>query len=238
MTWRDLFDAGDRAGAQARVLHQRAPLFDWWSSDEACCARTSARSSGRGRTSAADARLVEAHLGLSGDEILYVGDHMFGDVHVTKERAALAHRAHPARAGGRAGGAGCVPRRRGAARDAMADKERSSTNVDAAAGSPAPQPATATARGRRRRLERGDPRAAGPAGRARPRIAPLAKRSNELLNPRWGLLMRAATTRATWPARSSATPTSTPRACRTCSLHALRLPALAAREPAARGGSR
>jgi hypothetical protein len=27
---------------------------------------------------------VEKHLGLSGDEILYVGDHMFGDVHVTK----------------------------------------------------------------------------------------------------------------------------------------------------------
>ncbi|MGQ0505351.1 MAG: 5'-nucleotidase domain-containing protein, partial [Myxococcaceae bacterium] len=27
---------------------------------------------------------VEKHLKLSGDEILYVGDHMFGDVHVTK----------------------------------------------------------------------------------------------------------------------------------------------------------
>jgi 5'-nucleotidase len=30
------------------------------------------------------ARKVEEFLGLSGDEILYVGDHMFGDVHVTK----------------------------------------------------------------------------------------------------------------------------------------------------------
>ncbi len=30
------------------------------------------------------AQKVEEHLGLSGDEILYVGDHMFGDVHVTK----------------------------------------------------------------------------------------------------------------------------------------------------------
>src|SRR6202008_3650166 len=30
------------------------------------------------------AHQVESHLGLSGDEILYVGDHMFGDVHVTK----------------------------------------------------------------------------------------------------------------------------------------------------------
>src|SRR5262249_53879917 len=26
---------------------------------------------------------VERHLGISGDEMLYVGDHMFGDVHVT-----------------------------------------------------------------------------------------------------------------------------------------------------------
>jgi 5'-nucleotidase len=30
------------------------------------------------------ARALEKTLGLSGDEILYVGDHMFGDVHVTK----------------------------------------------------------------------------------------------------------------------------------------------------------
>ncbi|MEA3217911.1 MAG: hypothetical protein QOJ19_4067 [Acidimicrobiia bacterium] len=32
-----------------------------------------------------DARLVERSLGMSGSEILYVGDHLFGDVHVTGE---------------------------------------------------------------------------------------------------------------------------------------------------------
>jgi hypothetical protein len=32
-----------------------------------------------------DAQLVESSLGLSGAEILYVGDHLFGDVHVSKE---------------------------------------------------------------------------------------------------------------------------------------------------------
>ena len=31
-----------------------------------------------------NAALVERHLGLSGDEILYVGDHIFGDVHMSK----------------------------------------------------------------------------------------------------------------------------------------------------------
>lgn len=31
------------------------------------------------------ANAVEKHLGFSGDEILYVGDHMFGDVHVSKK---------------------------------------------------------------------------------------------------------------------------------------------------------
>ncbi len=31
-----------------------------------------------------NARLVEAYLGLSGDEILYVGDHLYGDVHFSK----------------------------------------------------------------------------------------------------------------------------------------------------------
>jgi HAD superfamily 5'-nucleotidase-like hydrolase len=32
-----------------------------------------------------NAALVEEHLGLTGDQILYVGDHLFGDVHVTKK---------------------------------------------------------------------------------------------------------------------------------------------------------
>jgi HAD superfamily 5'-nucleotidase-like hydrolase len=32
-----------------------------------------------------DARLVESSLGLSGSQILYVGDHLFGDVHVSKD---------------------------------------------------------------------------------------------------------------------------------------------------------
>jgi hypothetical protein len=32
-----------------------------------------------------DALLVEASLGLSGSQILYVGDHLFGDVHVSKD---------------------------------------------------------------------------------------------------------------------------------------------------------
>jgi hypothetical protein len=31
-----------------------------------------------------NAAIVEEHLNLSGDEILYVGDHLFGDVHVSK----------------------------------------------------------------------------------------------------------------------------------------------------------
>ena len=31
-----------------------------------------------------DARLVESSLGLSGAQILYLGDHLFGDVHVSK----------------------------------------------------------------------------------------------------------------------------------------------------------
>ena len=33
----------------------------------------------------ANARLVEAHLGLAGEEILYIGDHVYADVHVTKD---------------------------------------------------------------------------------------------------------------------------------------------------------
>lgn len=44
----------------------------------------------------ADARVVEQSLGLAGDEILYFGDHMYADVHVSKEilrwRTALIYR--------------------------------------------------------------------------------------------------------------------------------------------------
>ena len=38
----------------------------------------------RGAFLGGDAALVERHLGLSGDEILYVGDHIYSDVHVSK----------------------------------------------------------------------------------------------------------------------------------------------------------
>jgi 5'-nucleotidase len=38
-----------------------------------------------GVTVGGDAQLVESSLGLSGAEILYLGDHLFGDVHVSKE---------------------------------------------------------------------------------------------------------------------------------------------------------
>jgi 5'-nucleotidase len=144
-----------------------------------------------------DARLVESSLGLSGAQILYVGDHLFGDVHVSKEmlrwrtglvlreiepevRALEAMRAADARLG-----------------EMMARKVQLDARL-------------ARLRLERQRREQGyGPRGGPAAGRGVEQIeaetrvvndesqaldaliAPLAKASGEIGNETWGPLMRA-----------------------------------------------
>ena len=83
MQWRELFDLV--------IVGARKPAFFWESMplleivDGAGLARPIRAELGqRGVFLGGNAELVERQLGLAGPEILYVGDHIFGDVHVSK----------------------------------------------------------------------------------------------------------------------------------------------------------
>jgi HAD superfamily 5'-nucleotidase-like hydrolase len=84
MQWRDLFDVVIVGARKPDFFTTRSPLFEVVSEDGLL------RPAIFGLREKAvflggSAAQVEQYLGVSGYEILYVGDHMFGDVHVTKD---------------------------------------------------------------------------------------------------------------------------------------------------------
>ncbi len=83
MKWRDLFDLIIVGARKPNFFNTFQPFFE-----VVTHAGLLKPTSGKLQKGVAylggSARQVEETLGLSGDEILYVGDHMFGDVHVTK----------------------------------------------------------------------------------------------------------------------------------------------------------
>ncbi len=82
MGWRDLFDYVLVAARKPSFFEQRAPLFRVVSED-GLLKPVSTMEQG-GAYWGGDASLVERSLQLSGDQILYVGDHIYGDVNVSK----------------------------------------------------------------------------------------------------------------------------------------------------------
>jgi HAD superfamily 5'-nucleotidase-like hydrolase len=83
MTWRQLFDVVIVAARKPAFFTERGPFFVVV--DEAGLLRPLVGPLRVGGTYlGGSAAQVEQNLGVSGDEILYVGDHMFGDVHVSK----------------------------------------------------------------------------------------------------------------------------------------------------------
>ncbi len=83
MSWRSLFDAVVVGARKPEFFTQHAPFFEVISDDGLLRPQLSEMRAGASYLGGSAAQL-ERQLGLSGDEILYVGDHMFGDVHVTK----------------------------------------------------------------------------------------------------------------------------------------------------------
>jgi 5'-nucleotidase len=83
MGWRDLFDVVIVGARKPDFFSHDSSLFEVVTDDGLLKPST-----GVIRPKVAylggSARQVEKHLGLSGDEILYVGDHMFGDVWISK----------------------------------------------------------------------------------------------------------------------------------------------------------
>ena len=83
MTWRELFDVIIVGARKPEFFTTSSPLFEVVTEDGLLRPVTGPLQA-RKVYLGGSAVQVERHLGLSGDEILYVGDHMFGDVHVTK----------------------------------------------------------------------------------------------------------------------------------------------------------
>jgi FMN phosphatase YigB (HAD superfamily) len=82
-TWRDLFDVVIVSAGKPGFFNQRRPLFEVVD-EVAGLVRPCRGLEAHGLYLGGDANHVEAYLGLRGEEILYVGDHIFADVHVSK----------------------------------------------------------------------------------------------------------------------------------------------------------
>ena len=84
MTWRDLFDIVIVQAAKPGFFEARAPLYEVVEPGGLLRPCLGAMKPG-GVYYGGNARMAEEHLGLSGDEILYVGDHVYADVHVSSQ---------------------------------------------------------------------------------------------------------------------------------------------------------
>lgn len=83
-TWRDLFELVVVDARKPSFFTDAYPLLELV--DEQGLLRPCTGKLARGGVYyGGNARLVEDYLGVSGEEILYIGDHVYADVHVTKE---------------------------------------------------------------------------------------------------------------------------------------------------------
>ncbi len=83
-SWRALFDTVIVSAAKPEFFTSNNPLYKVVDEENALLAPHRGPIEPGEVFFGGNARLVENSLGLSGDEILYVGDHLFGDVHFSK----------------------------------------------------------------------------------------------------------------------------------------------------------
>jgi 5'-nucleotidase len=191
MTWRDLFEVVIVQARKPDFFSSRSPIFEIVN-DEGLLRPALGLTGGHAYVGG-NAALVEHHLGVSGDQILFVGDHLFADVHVSKSvlrwRTALVLRELESDLLAEDRFAADLARLHAL----MAQKEELEFDVcqirlqlqrvRARYGPKPDRPPDdldAELAGLRTRLEALDAE-----------IAPLAARAAEISNPRWGQLMRA-----------------------------------------------
>lgn len=191
MKWRDLFDVVIVGSDKPAFFTDRRPLYRIADEEQGLMRPHHGDLEPGGVYSGGCASQVEEHLGLSGDEILYVGDHLYADVHVSKAllrwRTALILRELELE---------------------IDDLEAFRPTEDALRGLMAEKEALerrlALARLDRQRTRHGyAPPAAPPSDDSEitrlqealvaldDRIAPLARAAGEIRNPWWGPLMRS-----------------------------------------------
>ena len=83
-TWRDLFDTVIVSATKPSFFIEDNPLYRVVDEDASLLHPHRGTIESDGVFFGGNASLVEDTLGLSGDQILYVGDHLFGDVHIAK----------------------------------------------------------------------------------------------------------------------------------------------------------
>jgi HAD superfamily 5'-nucleotidase-like hydrolase len=191
-TWRRLFDLAFVSARKPAFFQERAPAFEVVDDSGLLRPKIGAVELGKAYEGG-NAELVEWSLGLSGDQILYVGDHVFADVRVSKSvrrwRTALVLRALE----DEIDALGAFAKKQHTLAEMMRDKEAlehaySCARIDLqrldASYGPQTGETPETLRKRMRAL-RDDLVALDE------RIAPLAAESATLTNDRWGPLMRA-----------------------------------------------
>ncbi len=83
-TWRDLFDTVVVEARKPGFFTEAYPILEVVD-DEGLLRPCTGKLAAGGVYFGGNARVIEAHLGLTGEEILYIGDHLYADVHVTKD---------------------------------------------------------------------------------------------------------------------------------------------------------
>ncbi len=84
-TWRDLFDLVIVAAAKPHFFSESGPIYCVVDEERGLLEPHLGDLDSDAVYHGGNARLVEQALGQDGSEFLYVGDHLFGDVHVTKD---------------------------------------------------------------------------------------------------------------------------------------------------------
>lgn len=191
MTWRELFDVAIVSAGKPEFFSVRRPIFEVV--DEEGLLRPARAIRDGAVYLGGHAGMVEEYLGVPGEDILFVGDHVFADVHVSKSmlrwRTALVVRAIEEEIEALE----AFKPKQAALSEMMERKDLLEHHFS-------------TMRIALQRLEKGyGPQPSVSAEELRQsiqsvraelvaldaRIAPLAKEAGELSNPTWGLLMRA-----------------------------------------------
>ena len=181
--WRDLFDVVIVSANKPRFFSAADPIYRVVDEEQSLLLPHSGPIEAGQVYFGGNAKLVEESLGVSGGQPLYVGDHLFGDVHVTKDemhwRTALIVRAlEPEIADTTAFGARQQELETLMAEKVAVDRHQAQlrlarmTNKD-------PDTAAELSRVTNRAIELDE------------KIAPLARESSQLGNEIWGPLMRA-----------------------------------------------
>jgi len=84
-TWRDFFDIVIVSAAKPRFFSERSQIYRIVDEDQSLMIPHNGLLEAGQVYFGGNARIVEESLGLASAQLLYVGDHLFGDVHVTKD---------------------------------------------------------------------------------------------------------------------------------------------------------